>query len=631
MKMQASTVASPKKIWDLLPDRDFYWGEISQEEMRHVLQQAARDGCETALRRVIQKHPDLGDYLFSNSRIDWLFHCLAPGHRERCLDLGSGWGSLAFPLTNYFGEVWSVEAVRERLAWQEIRRQQQQIKNLHLVRADMTSLPFPDQHFDLVVLNGVLEWAGLTQTRLSVASAQAQLVSEAYRVLKPHGCLYLGIENRFGLQFFLGTPDHSGLRFTSLLPRRLADFLVRARRYFIRPHGKNTSSDKSLADGWNDYRTYTYSAAGYRRLLQRAGFREIQTYWTYPSYNQPTYSGLLKDPEGLWLCLRQLSGFHPLRRLLKLVLVPGLQRFSKSIVPFFVPGFLIFAHKEQAPSLWTEQIWPERPLLRISGSDRAASSRFVGHWGSTELQLLNVPKAALQQPVELVKPQIAQELYRLDLRPLDPRRWDDSERAIQWLQTLHRTSAQGIWSPERLSERAQAQLQQLHEQDHDPNLLSIANTSVDRWLAQLAKQPPSLPIVHEHGDFWAGNIAFTREKECHIFDWEYAQEKGDPLFDFCFFLLTSTASGKQPEHALQRVLNGQGPYSSIWYKLFDRWAQTTQIASATIQTYLPYALVRVLARSTPRMDLWNPNYLWAYQLLSRWNGYEAILQERRNR
>src|SRR4030065_2206102 len=104
-----------------------------------------------------------------------------------------------------------MESVRQRVSFQHIRQQQEHVRNIRFVRADWLRLPFPDNSFDLVVANGVLEWLGLSDYSRNPRQVQQEFLKEARRVLKPGGCLYVGTENRFGISFFAGARDHSGL------------------------------------------------------------------------------------------------------------------------------------------------------------------------------------------------------------------------------------------------------------------------------------------------------------------------------------------------------------------------------------------------------------------------------------
>jgi SAM-dependent methyltransferase len=154
--------------------------------------------------------------------------------------------------------------MRERFA-------QEKLSNVKVVRSSLWTLPFAPGSMDLVSMNGVLEW--VAQGRAGdPAALQERALNNVLRMLRPGGYFYLGIENRLGLGYFAGYRDpHCGLPYVTVLPRPLAHWYSRRRG---QPEG---------------YRNYLYSSWGYRKLLQRAGFSDVQVYLALPSYNHPRY------------------------------------------------------------------------------------------------------------------------------------------------------------------------------------------------------------------------------------------------------------------------------------------------------------------------------------------------------
>jgi hypothetical protein len=108
----------------------------------------------------------------------------------------------------------------------------------------------------------------------------------------------VGIENRYGRMFWRGTPDHQGLRYTSLMPRALA-------RAYTRWRGVRAPRTYATA---RDYRAWTYSLPAYRRLFAGCGFVDLRSYAVEPGYNAPRQLVPLDAPEPLlWLVRRQRS------------------------------------------------------------------------------------------------------------------------------------------------------------------------------------------------------------------------------------------------------------------------------------------------------------------------------------
>jgi SAM-dependent methyltransferase len=131
-------------------------------------------------------------------------------------------------------------------------------------------LPVPNNSLDIVAFNGVLEWLGSIDKKRNPVELQREALREAWRVLKPGGYAYIGIENRYSLRYILGDQDdHSFIRFTSLMPRSLANLYCRLRT-------------------GGPYFTYTHSLAMYHTLLNETGFSEVKSYFPWPDYRNPT-------------------------------------------------------------------------------------------------------------------------------------------------------------------------------------------------------------------------------------------------------------------------------------------------------------------------------------------------------
>ena len=265
-----------KMAWDVIDGiphfiRDFaYWGEISQQQMQTVNRAARQGNWKSALL----DSPDpavrsASQMMLNLERANW--HWLAGIRPEgRVLDLGAGTGTISHALGMYYREVIAVEPVLERVEFMRQRFTQEGLSNIKVLRSSLWTLPFAPASFDLVAMNGVLEWVPLGSDE-DPREVQLQALRNAYHLLKPGGCLYVGIENRTATGYFLGYPDpHCGLPWVTILPRPLAHWYAR----------------KKGAPG---YRNYLYTSRGYRKLLHEAGFSRLELYVAVPSYNQPRF------------------------------------------------------------------------------------------------------------------------------------------------------------------------------------------------------------------------------------------------------------------------------------------------------------------------------------------------------
>ena len=184
----------------------------------------------------------------------------------RVLDVGSGKGGIATALADsvrsmigididFQNCIDSLDASDSRVAG---------TRSLSIVRGAAEALPFEDCTFDLVLLNGVLEWVGRHSKR--PMEAQQHAISETERVLRPGGHLYLAIENRLFPAFLLVDP-HTHQPLVNALPRAAARALTAV---LVRDR----------------YGTYIYSYWGLRRLLS-SNFVNLQFLLPLPHYHHP--------------------------------------------------------------------------------------------------------------------------------------------------------------------------------------------------------------------------------------------------------------------------------------------------------------------------------------------------------
>ena len=136
-----------------------YWGEIPKQEAQDLLGEAREMGWRKAVERRFAGNPDMLVALLDWQRTSWL-GLLGLSENAVVLDIGSGYGAITHALARAAGEVYSLEATPERIEFTRIRMEQEGITNVQLVQGTALALPFPENSFDLIVVNGVLEWLG---------------------------------------------------------------------------------------------------------------------------------------------------------------------------------------------------------------------------------------------------------------------------------------------------------------------------------------------------------------------------------------------------------------------------------------------------------------------------------------
>lgn len=597
-------------IFNFLIEDPRYRDDLTPPDMEDFLDTARVKGWKTAVRSQNLKLPGFDEYVMSTVRTDWLFHCVDFPRTRTCLDIGSGWGAISFALSSYFGEVWSLEPVQQRIDFQRIRQEQENITNINLVRSDWIELPFRDNCFDVICANGVLDLIGLSDYSKNPKDLQKQFLNEARRILKPGGCLYIGTKNRFNFGYFLGSRDSSGMRFTSLLPRKIADLVIR------NSTRANKYRQSNRIREWPDYRTCTYSLWGYRNLLRTVDFSEIDFYWT-TSYNNPRFAGKMEDDSVAYFIkyLRShkgIAGRFASFGISAVALLP--RKVMKFLTSLFVPDFLIFCYKHQKETTFENKLVtlddPISAFFRLSGSHSLESKvnyfLFNQRKPGTVLKFSRSRKAptlALEEERMSYFNGLAVQNKIVDSVPVfvEPAIQGDqillsnhshNLTALKWLLDFQKKTEKGTWDQNLLESKIFTLIDFLSETEIEPELQKRVGVRIEEFSKSL--RSVKLPVTAEHGDFCNTNIIINKEK-CYVVDWEFFEEYGDPLSDFIFFFITSCYSKTSPNFAIKN-LKCEGKYSPTLLSLISIFSKAHNITPQVLIQGIPFVLVKRMYR-----------------------------------
>ena len=610
----ASYSSVPGLVW--INPSPYYWGEICQDAMHLVLLQERRSSWRDAVALAVEEYgwKSAKRTVFGSGRCDW-FPEVPYRRGMRVLDIGSGWGNLSFLLSQHVAEVYSLEGVIERADFQQIRFCQEQIGNITVVNSDFTILPFKPASFDLVILNGVLEWIGLADLSRNTRQVQLSILEDIIQLLKPGGYLYVGIENRVSVSAIRGSRDHSGMPYTSLLPRRLANLVMKVRA------GTYCRADNVKSDS---YRTYTYTPRGYKKLLNQAGFFDVRLSWVMPGYNAPYHSARFESANTLRFYARQEAS-RRIRAQIKRRIVNVASRCG--LAKYLMPMISIVAGTKGGRSLTLLEEICRR--LRAHGYSVCARESLRYTKTSSEMSMrakilyilfdkhTREPALAAKFPRTRRGVQILQEEERVF--SLISARWprlneirrarylhvDDLivlcehffagsnfvehllssqayDAATDWLtdfQAAKSDNAQML----SVVDSAWTAVENLCVYDFvDPTVKNFLR----RWFEVVSKngdvQTPSVPV---HGDFCSGNILLSNG-ELFVTDWEWIKPEGGPWEDFCIFLMSSgfntSPNGsnrwRRPENLLAS-LQGKSVHSDFISKTSGRFLKKGNLSS----------------------------------------------------
>jgi SAM-dependent methyltransferase len=537
---------------DFISDVEFYAGEVSQIDMKELITDIDLIGFDTALKKFFIKFPFLHSYITDKRRSDWVFHGLGKNNKC-CLDLGSGLGNISERLSFLYDEVHSVEAVKERIEFQKRRYKNSNRSNIFLSRSNILKLPFQDNSFDLIVCNGVLEWVGMMNIDQPPRKAQLLFLKELKRVLNEKGRIYIGIENRIGMQFILGAKDHSGMPYTSLLPRHLANIIVKKFGNSGGIYGDRSIKKKEE----RGYFTYTYTIFGYRSLLKTAGLK-IKSYWVFPSYNEPYYIGDLNDKQSLKGFIHFIKNTYPRYNAVNIgykISLSLIDRMHKSIIGLVVslltPSFIFYCHKNGTEMSLDDFVIHETSLTNFTTISEGTYVKYLLYDDKrVPLKVVYLKRDIKYIPQEIFfhdktnphdLPTPSEKIWIGDWLPgktIDPNNFDEIKLAVNWLINFQNQSNKSNMTREFIlneMNNARTELKRVPELD-----ITRCLKLIDNYESYLLNH--SMNISPEHGDFWHGNILFdntNNENKISVIDWEYYRELGDPLFDFMFLIINS--------------------------------------------------------------------------------------------
>lgn len=340
--LQCNRTYQVKKGIPILSEKGhYYYGEVSSSECSVLLDSLKKSkswdiGFKQYLNSISESKADyLINYILGSHRMSFKF-LLSIDQNYRVLDLGCGWGTISVNLANYVKEVFSADLTFERLVF---LKRWKEFKNLNNIRlcctGDCPYLPYPRNNFDLVILNGVLEWVPECKKGKPL-KVQVDYLKEIKRILKESGQLYLAIENRYNYKYFLGKPDdHSGLKFASILPRRISNF------YSILKRGK-------------EYRTYTHSLKNYLSMLKKVGFSKIGVFIPEPIYRYPEKFTKKENIESSGKSFDFLNRKYSCKKSFKKKLKYKIKKYS--FFPYIAPSFSFIANVEKEKNSIIESV-----------------------------------------------------------------------------------------------------------------------------------------------------------------------------------------------------------------------------------------------------------------------------------
>jgi SAM-dependent methyltransferase len=240
------------------------------------------------------------------------------------LEIGIGFGQHTGEIASRVKRLDTLEVRLANAVFAKIRCEQSSLSNVRFAcGGDDCLLPFPDNFYDVVILNLTLEWCAGGNSKMSAFDSHRLMLSEIHRVLKPNGLLQLSTKNRFAFRLLAGGRDeHSHqIPFGSALPRWLLRLIVKLR-------------------GEANCPGYLHSYNALKKLLESVGLLPVASYWAVPEMRFAERF-VATDRQSICAARRHLVRQGETRKTEILMRVTPAR-----LVRYFMPGLFFIAQKQ---------------------------------------------------------------------------------------------------------------------------------------------------------------------------------------------------------------------------------------------------------------------------------------------
>lgn len=143
---------------------------------------------------------------------------------KEVLDYGCGLGAIGIACLKKRANVTFVDSCKARVKMAKELAEEVAIssENIFCTAMDINSIKKLNKKYDLIILNGILEWLPSTKkaSHTIALDVQRDFLKTCHALLNKNGCIYIGMENRFALLYQIGYPeDHTNINNISIINR----------------------------------------------------------------------------------------------------------------------------------------------------------------------------------------------------------------------------------------------------------------------------------------------------------------------------------------------------------------------------------------------------------------------------
>ena len=500
------------------------------KSIKDHLKEIKRHGFEYGTQKFLNINNEWESQL-SNTQYDksadTIFHGIGDRY-TRCLDITGKLGNKAEILSNIFKQVHVIEFDDNLIELQKIRFKEKKCTNISITKCDLLKLPFPDNFFDLILCNEILDDITKFVKIENQKEAHKKMIQELKRVTTEEGCIIFGVNNNHNLK-----------------------------------------------------RLVTQKFSKYMSILKDNDL-QIKPFWALPSYNTPYYSGEIYNNitskaffKNIDTFISILNGGKPQSKIKRLIfsIFKNLNYpFIKTMIQIFSPSFVFCCWKKNtSKSLesWIKKETGYQNILRMSRHEKILfmlvnikgeieKAVYMKRYGSEvpdQIKFFERKFPNVKNPSERI--------WIVDWlkgRPVNPENEDEVMATINWLIEFQKKTKLEIMNKnDAITETTFIKKGLEH--------FGYKNINYFEWLKQYEEyiEQNEINMTSVHGDFWFSNIVYEPEtRKISIIDWDTYSEKGNPYEDFIWLLCNLMGkSSKHPTLKFKKYLEGNGEMNKI--------------------------------------------------------------------
>lgn len=479
-------------------------------------------GYENAIKKFTEKYPNVKNSLYNtryDQSVDYIFHGITDN--KTCIEIKSELGNRVEILANIFENVYSIDFDQESLEFQRQRFKEKKLSNIFLHSSDPTKLPFPDEFFDMILCNEILE--EITDCyKEKHQNIENLFIKELTRILKPSGKIIFGI---------------------------------------------NSTKNKK------------YDLHKIKQICSKNQL-ENKIFWVVPSYNKPYFSARIDDKKSLRWFINNINNFLGKKslKIRKKFLLSVIQKTNFQIINKII-GKMISSHivccsKNGMNDTLENIILKNTGFTNIIMLSRRMKIFFL------LFDEKNIPKKIVS--IKRYGKKFPQELNVLERKfpnykdpdekmwiedwfpghEVNPLKKNEVTLVINWLKEFQNNSKQERFEKEDIEKEITLVKKGLE---------FVKSGKLERnhqWLEDY-KNYMLTKTIHKtaaHGDFWVNNILINPKSEkINVLDWEYFKEKENPLFDFLVYYYDTMAMTQElgPVELFEESWKGKGESQGI--------------------------------------------------------------------